>query len=125
SPSTVGSSSVWWTAHHTIHRIPAIGILSANISQMKVQVIRGRGILLPPRRLGEPGVGWAPVPTRGRGHAPALGAAHAPPRTAPASRSAAQLDRSVAEMRHTLELRHAARDLLAGQPRDALGAELL
>jgi hypothetical protein len=41
SPSPVsptGSSSVLCIAHHTIQRIPAIGIFRISINQMKVQV---------------------------------------------------------------------------------------
>jgi hypothetical protein len=39
SSRTLGCSSVWCTAHQTIHSSPPIGILSRNINQMKVQVI--------------------------------------------------------------------------------------
>ena len=125
SPSVAGSSSVWWIAHHTIHRIPAIGILSISINQMKVQLMRGRGIVLPVHAVGEWVLfDWC-MHQSGSGACTRSGVGACANPHSPDTASASHLDRRVAEMRHAFELADPRRDLLAGQARDALGAELL
>jgi hypothetical protein len=96
-PSCPGSTSsgVCRTAQRTIKNSPTIGIFSKNMSQMKVQVVT------PTDR----------IPGRVSVQAP--------------DRSAAQLQGCAAELRHGVQFLDASHDLLAGEPLDALGAELL
>ena len=106
--SPAAGSGVWRTAQRTIMNRPTIGIFRKTISQRKVHVVHCID-RIPAVRSVQP-----PVAIRPDGPSSCL-----------RWRVSRAAQRGAAELGHRLQFLDARDDLAAGQPLDALGAELL